>query len=75
MNRTLTVISCVAAGRGVSLLPHSIHTFAFEGTAYSTIREGGALPLFELSAIRPARSRPTLADRFAALLPSADVQR
>ena len=31
VNRTLTVISCVAAGCGVSLLPHSIHTFAFEG--------------------------------------------
>lgn len=75
VNRTLTVISCVAAGCGVSLLPHSIHTFAFEGVAYSTIRDGGALPLFELSAIWPARSRPTLADRFAALLPSADVQR
>ncbi|HDR9760477.1 TPA: LysR family transcriptional regulator [Burkholderia cepacia] len=75
VNRTLTVISCVAAGCGVSLLPRSIHTFAFEGVAYSTIRDGGALPLFELSAIWPARSRPTLADRFAALLPSADVQR
>ncbi|MBN3840264.1 MULTISPECIES: LysR family transcriptional regulator [Burkholderia] len=75
VNRTLTVISCVAAGCGVSLLPHSIHTFAFEGVAYSTIRDGGALPLFELSAIWPARSRPTLADRFAALLPSADGQR
>ncbi|VWB94152.1 LysR family transcriptional regulator [Burkholderia aenigmatica] len=75
VNRTLTVISCVAAGCGVSLLPHSIHTFAFEGVAYSTIRDGSALPLFELSAIWPARSRPTLADRFAALLPSADVQR
>ncbi|SET01960.1 LysR substrate binding domain-containing protein [Burkholderia cepacia] len=75
VNRTLTVISCVAAGCGVSLLSHSIHTFAFEIVAYSTIRDGGALPLFELSAIWPARSRPTLADRFAALLPSADVQR
>lgn len=51
VNRTLTVISCVAAGCGVSLLPHSIHTFAFEIVAYSTIRDGGALPLFELSAI------------------------
>ncbi len=46
-----------------------------KAVAYSTIRDGGALPLFELSAIWPARSRPTLADRFAALLPSADVQR
>lgn len=51
VNRTLTVISCVAAGCGVSLLPHSIHAFAFEIVAYSTIRDGGALPLFELSAI------------------------
>ncbi len=46
-----------------------------KAVAYSIIRDGGALPLFELSAIWPARSRPTLADRFAALLPSADVQR
>ncbi|MBN3773669.1 hypothetical protein G3N93_29450 [Burkholderia sp. Se-20378] len=75
VNRTLTVISCVAAGCGVSLLPQSIHTFAFDGVAYGAVRDGAALPLFELSAIWPARSRPTLADRFAALLPSADVPR
>ncbi|MBN3800586.1 LysR family substrate-binding domain-containing protein, partial [Burkholderia sp. Ac-20392] len=75
VNRTLTVVSCVAAGCGVSLLPQSIHTFAFDGVAYGTVRDGAALPLFELSAIWPARSRPTLADRFAALLPSADVPR
>ncbi|RQT41974.1 hypothetical protein DF135_02740 [Burkholderia cepacia] len=31
VNRTLTVASCIAAGCGVSLLPHSIHTFAFKG--------------------------------------------
>jgi DNA-binding transcriptional LysR family regulator len=72
VNRTLTVVSCVAAGCGVSLLPRSIHAFAFDGVTYSAIRDGAALPNFELSAIWPARSRPTLADRFAALLPSAD---
>ncbi|MCA3837472.1 MAG: LysR family transcriptional regulator, partial [Burkholderia sp.] len=48
------------------------HAFAFDGVTYSAIRDGAALPNFELSAIWPARSRPTLADRFAALLPSAD---
>lgn len=36
--------------------------------------DGAAMPLFEPGAIWPARSRPTLADRFAALLPSADEQ-
>jgi len=70
VNRTLTVIACVAAGCGVSLLPRSIKTFAFEGVAYGDISDAAALPYFELSAIWPAQSRPTLADRFAALLPS-----
>ena len=37
--------------------------------------DGVALPLFELGATWLARSRPALADRFAALLPSADAQR
>jgi DNA-binding transcriptional LysR family regulator len=73
VNRTLTVIACVAAGCGVSLLPRSIHTFAFDGVVYRNIVDATALPHFELSAIWPARSRASLADRFAELLPSASV--
>ncbi|WP_110948288.1 LysR family transcriptional regulator [Pseudomonas bohemica] len=68
-NRTLTVIACVAAGRGVSLLPCSVKSLQFAGMRYSEIRNGAALPHFELSAIWPAHSRSTMADRFAELLP------
>ncbi|AOJ02190.1 LysR family transcriptional regulator [Burkholderia mayonis] len=68
-NRTLTVIACVAAGCGVSLLPSSIRTLTFEGVDFSTVADGQALPEFPLTAIWPKRSRRTLADRFAELLP------
>lgn len=49
---------------------YSIAWFQFAGVRVCEVREGDALPLFELSAIWPHRSRPTLADKFAALLNS-----
>jgi DNA-binding transcriptional LysR family regulator len=67
-NRSLTVLACVAAGCGASLLPESVQALRFAGVRVCPVRDGDALPLFELSAIWPHRSRPTLADRFAALL-------
>ncbi|KJK16791.1 LysR family transcriptional regulator [Pseudomonas sp. NPDC087612] len=67
-NRTLTVVAYVAAGRGVSLLPATVQALQFEGMKYSEIRDGADLPHFELSAIWPAQSKPTMADRFAELL-------
>lgn len=67
-NRTLTVIACVAAGRGVSLLPATVKSLQFAGMKYSAIRNSSSLPYFELSTIWPAHSRSTMADRFAELL-------
>jgi DNA-binding transcriptional LysR family regulator len=67
-NRSLTVLACVAAGCGASLLPQSVTALQFAGVRFCEVRDGDKLPPFELSAIWPTRSRPTLADRFAALL-------
>jgi DNA-binding transcriptional LysR family regulator len=67
-NRSLTVLACVAAGCGASLLPQSVTALQFAGVRFCDVRDGDNLPPFELSAIWPHRSRPTLADRFAALL-------
>ncbi|SAK67041.1 LysR family transcriptional regulator [Caballeronia ptereochthonis] len=67
-NRSLTVLACVAAGCGASLLPQSVTALQFAGVRFCDVRDGDNLPPFELSAIWPMRSRPTLADRFAALL-------
>ncbi|MBN3857529.1 LysR family transcriptional regulator [Paraburkholderia sp. Ac-20340] len=67
-NRSLTVLACVAAGCGASLLPESVKAIQFEGVRVCEVREENVLPRFELSAIWPHRSRPTLADKFAALL-------
>ncbi|AET94225.1 LysR family transcriptional regulator [Caballeronia cordobensis] len=67
-NRSLTVLACVAAGCGASLLPQSVTALQFAGVRFCDVRDGDNLPPFELSAIWPTRSRPTLADRFAALL-------
>ncbi|GJH21695.1 LysR family transcriptional regulator [Caballeronia novacaledonica] len=67
-NRSLTVLACVAAGCGASLLPQSVTALQFAGVRFCDVRDGDNLPPFELSAIWPMRSRPTLADRLAALL-------
>jgi DNA-binding transcriptional LysR family regulator len=67
-NRTLTVLSCVAAGLGWSLLPRSVRALRHEGVRYAEVRDGAGLPPFELSALWLARSRPTFADAFAAML-------
>ena len=67
-NRSLTVLACVAAGCGVSLLPQSVRTLQFAGVKLCEISDGDSLPYFELSAIWPTRARPTLADQFAGLI-------
>lgn len=67
-NRSLTVLACVAAGCGVSLLPQSVRTLQFAGVRLCDVADGDTLPPFELSAIWPHRSRPALADRFAGLI-------
>lgn len=66
-NRTLTVLACVAGGCGVALLPSWIRSLNFRGVRFCEVRDGAALPTFDLSAIWPARSVPTLADLFAGL--------
>jgi DNA-binding transcriptional LysR family regulator len=67
-NRSLTVLACVAAGCGVSLLPRSVRALQFNGVRLCEIVDGAALPPFELSVVWPARARATLADRFAGLI-------
>ncbi len=66
--RTLTVLACVAAGLGWSLLPRSVRALRHDGVRYAEVRDGASLPSFELAAMWLARSRPTFADTFAALL-------
>jgi len=66
-SRTLTVLSCVAGGCGVALLPSWIRSMDFRGVRFCEVRDGERLPSFDLSAIWPARSVPTLADLFANL--------
>ncbi len=66
-NRTLTVLACVAGGCGVALLPSWIRSMNFRGVRFCEVRDGAALPTFDLSVIWPARSVPTLADLFAGL--------
>ncbi|SCK61733.1 DNA-binding transcriptional regulator, LysR family [Variovorax sp. HW608] len=67
-NRTLTVLACVAAGLGWSLLPSSVRALRHEGVRYAELSDGDDLPAFELSALWLARSRPTFADIFATML-------
>jgi len=66
-NRTLTVLACVAGGCGVALLPSWIRALDFRGVRFCEVSDGQDLPGFDLSAIWPARSVPTLADLFAGL--------
>jgi len=67
-NRTLTVLACVAAGLGWSLLPGSVRALHHEGVRYAEVRDGADLPPFELAAMWLARSRPSFADTFAQML-------
>jgi DNA-binding transcriptional LysR family regulator len=66
-NRTLTVLACVAGGCGIGLLPSWIRSLDFRGVRFCEVSDGDMLPSFDLSAIWPARSVPTLADTFANL--------
>lgn len=70
-NRTLTVLACVAAKCGVSLLSMLTLAVAYPGVRFCEVRERQMLPMLEVSAIWPARSRPTLADEFVRLLAEA----
>lgn len=67
-SRTLTVLACVAAGLGWSLLPRSVRALQHEGVRYAQVRDGAGLPSFELAAMWLMRLRPTFADAFAAVL-------
>lgn len=67
-NRTLTVLACVAAGMGWSLLPSSVRALQHEGVRFAEVREVNLLPRFELSAMWRMRSRPGFADLFARML-------
>ena len=68
-SRTMTVLACVAAHCGVSLLSSTTSHVSFPGVRYVEIRESHLLPILELGTVWPARSRASLADGFARLLP------
>lgn len=67
-NRTLTVLACVAAGLGWSLLPSSVRALQHEGVRFAEVSEVAVLPRFELSALWRMRARPGFADLFAEML-------
>ncbi|RCW71707.1 LysR family transcriptional regulator [Pseudorhodoferax soli] len=67
-NRTLTVLACVAAGLGWSLLPSSVRALQHEGVRFAEVSDVDVLPRFELSALWRMRSRPGFADLFAEML-------
>lgn len=67
-NRSLTVLSCVAAGIGASLLPESAAVLQHRGVQFVPLRDGTHLPYFELSLLWQASGRPTIASQLAARL-------
>lgn len=67
-NRSLTVLSCVAAGLGASLLPQSAAVLQHRGVRFAEVRDGEGLPHFELAVLWQASGRPTLAGQIAGLL-------
>ena len=64
-NRSLTVLSCVAAGIGASLLPQSAAVLQHRGVQFVPLADGERLPHFELSALWQASGRPTIASQLA----------
>jgi DNA-binding transcriptional LysR family regulator len=70
-NRTLTILACVAAKCGISLLSTFTREIGYPGVRFCEVRERQMLPMLEISAIWPVRSRPTLADTFVRLLAEA----
>ncbi|QHJ00206.1 LysR family transcriptional regulator [Xylophilus rhododendri] len=64
-NRSLTALSCVAAGMGASLQPQSAAMLAHRGVLFAELRDGDSLPHFELGVLWVAGTRPTLAEQLA----------
>ena len=67
-NRSLTVLSCVAAGVGASLLPQSAEVLQHRGVQFAPLRDGERLPHFELSVLWQASGKATIASQLAELL-------
>jgi DNA-binding transcriptional LysR family regulator len=67
-NRSLTVLSCVAAGIGASLLPQSAEVLQHQGVRFAPLSDGERLPNFELSVLWQASGRATIASQLADLL-------
>jgi DNA-binding transcriptional LysR family regulator len=74
VENTLTALGCVATGIGVSLLPSGTRSVQFPGVRYCEIREKHLLPALQLAAVWPARSKPTIVDRFAKVLKAASAE-
>lgn len=54
-NRTMTMLSCVAGGMGIGLLPAWIRALPFPGVVYRNIGDADMLPDFDLIALCMAR--------------------
>ncbi len=50
-NRTMTILSCVAGGMGIGLLPTWIRALPFPGVVYREIADAALLPDFDLIAL------------------------
>ena len=74
VGHTITALSCVATGMGVALLPSGTRQVQFPGVRYCDVREKNLLPALQLSAVWPARSKPTLVDRFAKVLRATSAE-
>lgn len=59
-NRTMTILSCVAGGRGIGLLPGWIQSLRFPGVVYREIKDAHLLPDFDLIALCMPRHAHTM---------------
>lgn len=59
-NRSMTILSCVAGGMGIGLLPAWIQSLAFPGVIYREIDDRGLLPDFDLIALCMPRHASTM---------------
>ena len=72
--RGLTMLSCVAAGLGVALMPSSVRRVAFRGVRYCRVTPR-TLPTLDISVIWRPQSKPMMADRFVECVPRMQAGR
>jgi len=68
VSRTLTALSCVAAGYGIALLSRATMAASFNGVKFLDIENSEELPHAQISVLWRADARVTIANRFVELL-------